>query len=191
MEPVFGLDDQLKPKTEEELSERADFLVAALALWCSHALKTYIDHCGAKETERTGVAANIPFNQSEFDKASKELLTLSIWLTLLEQTGTIPDWFKQFIGKCHDASNRLLPEPNSREISARYDFSQGILALCDTVSFHICMQMNLGTTSDDALIKLGNILSAGQKQRTKLLNFALTEPVSILSLTVETQLAEF
>lgn len=188
---AYNLRKDMCPKDDEDLSQRALFFSTALALFCSKMLRDYIDYCEApllKKSART----EIPYiSKKDFQNSVKELLSICLWETLLEESANeIPDWFKTFIVRCHEASEGMIPVPSGKEVMARYDFTEGIQQVFELVSFNICTKLKLGYSCEDALVRLGTMFSASRQERTGLLNFALTEPLGILQLEIQAEAIE-
>lgn len=144
-------------------------------------LTKYLDHC-TEQASKESTKPRLPaLDQIRFQKAVKELMSISLWLSLFEQASAdTPDWFKQFILVALRASDRLHPEPNSKSIMQNYDLGAELSTICETASFHVCSQLEMGASCSDALIYLGLLLSEAQTTRYSLLRTALTEPVDSL-----------
>ncbi|HEY9713429.1 MAG TPA: hypothetical protein V6C72_08155 [Chroococcales cyanobacterium] len=177
------LADGNRPQTPEEQQARALFLTAGLGILCSKTLKAYMDHCDRErltDPGQKGVKQDMTMDQ--YSQAVKELLGISIWLTLFEQVaaGGVPEWFKEFIVICHAISDKVYATPTAKEIQTKYDLNMPLNEVCQQASINLCLQLDLGGTVNDALIYLGELLERGKQNRIELLTFALTEPLSKL-----------
>lgn len=179
----FEVTDFNKPIDDAEFRARVLFLTAGVGILGSRILKEYIDHCDAAATA-SGTPTETQINMDDYSKTVKELLTISIWLTLFEQAAvggrTLPAWFKDFILACHNVADKVQPKPTAREVDERYQLDAAIPDICTQVSINLCMQLNLGSTAPDALIYLGELLLREKPARAELLEFALTQPVADL-----------
>ncbi|HEY9676615.1 MAG TPA: hypothetical protein V6C76_01340 [Drouetiella sp.] len=177
----FQVLEDHKPTDETDLRARVLFLTAGIGILSSKLLKTYMDHCD-EAVQSAGVQVESKVTMETYSATVKELLTVSIWLTLFEQAAfnTIPEWFKEFILSCHMVADKVQPAPTSKEIEQKYDFREPIPDICTQVAINLCMQLELGTTAPDALIYLGDLLLQAKPERAELVQFALTQPVAVL-----------
>jgi hypothetical protein len=173
----FLIREEHRPQEGQDYRARALFLTAGLGILCSRLLKNYIDHC-----EADGKKAEPAISMDEYTLAVKEILSISIWLTLFEQSAhaTIPEWFKSFIIDCHNIADKVQPNPPAKEIQTRYTLGSPMPEICLQLSFNLCNQLRLGTTANDAMLYLGEITMRTVPDRNELLQFALTAPVAAL-----------
>lgn len=178
----FVLNESVRPASPQELQSRALFLTAGLGILCSKTLRAYMDHCDKKhllDQSQKGVSKDLTMEQ--YSEAVKELLSVSIWLTLFEQIGhEIPEWFKEFILLCHGISDKVHTKPTAKEIQQKYSLNSQLHEICQQISVNLCMQLDLGNTVEDALLYLGYLLENERQTRLELLFFALTEPIQKL-----------
>jgi len=141
-----------------------------------------MDHCDKKhlaDQSQKGISKDLTMEQ--YSEAVKELLSISIWLTLFEQIGhEIPEWFKEFILLCHGISDKVHAKPTAKEIQHKYSLNSPVHEICQQASVNLCMQLDLGNTVDDALLYLGYLLETERQTRLELLFFAFTEPIQKL-----------
>ncbi len=174
----FQVLEQHRPSDEPDRRARELFLTAGVGILCSKILKEYMDHCEQASTEgKTHKATTM----EQYSATVKELLTISIWLTLFEQaTQELPTWFKEFIIDCHAIADKVQPKPPAAETNRKYNMNSPVTEICTEVSISLCMELDLGATANDALIYLGDLLAGAQANRAELLEFALTQPVAAL-----------
>jgi hypothetical protein len=174
----FEITEKHRPADDTEFRARVLFLTAGIGILGSKLLKDYIDHCD----KASGTDTETSLTMEQYSVTVKELLTISIWLTLFEQaaTRTLPMWFKDFVLACHNVADKVQPKPTSKETDDKYNFESPIPEICQQVSINLCMQLNLGATANDALIYLGDLLLQAKPERAELLEFALTQPVAAL-----------
>lgn len=170
----------VQPATETELTERALFLSTALGMQCTHLVRAYVAHCEKhiKEGDQTP-----DVSREGFSEAVKEVLCLSIWMTLYEHAeaqADPPEWFKAFLAQSLTLSDRLYPTPQAKELMAKYKLSDGVELACQLASMNVCHRLSLGSTAPDASIYLAQLLLQDEKKRAEILKTALTLPVSEL-----------
>jgi hypothetical protein len=166
-----------KPQTPRDEADRALFFATALGVHCSRTLKEYVEHC--EQGVSGGYKSDL--NSAEFNNSVKELLSISIWLTLFEHDdGANVEWFKEFIIKSLNFADRLHPEPTSRSVMQSYDFGEGVMDTCQLASMNICHRLRLGATAPDAALHLGMLLMNAAPTRDELLRFSLTKTLDEL-----------
>lgn len=171
-----------KPQSPKDEADRALFFATGLGFLCSKTLKNYVEHC--EQGAPSGQKANLV--PEEFNSAVKELLSISVWLTLFEHgDGAQIEWFKEFIIKTLAFADRLHPEPTSRSIMERYEFGEGVLDTCQLASMNICHKLRLGATAPDAALFLGELMYRAAPDRDELLRFALTQTVDALDKRIQ------
>jgi len=107
----------------------------------------------------------------------KELLSLSIWLVVFEQTPMeMSDSFKTFILAALAAADRIHKHPPSPEIMQKYDFSVGLDAVYELAAANACKQLGLDSSTAQLVQSLKNATLA----RREILMTALTQPVDNL-----------
>lgn len=179
---AFEVTEKHRPADDTDFRARVLFLTAGIGILGSRLLKEYIDHCDKAVQEASGTPTETSITMDQYSTTVKELLTISIWLTLFEQaaTRTLPAWFKDFVLACHNVADKVQPKPTSRETDEKYNLEAPVPEICTEVSINLCMQLNLGSTANDALIYLGDLLARARAERAELLEFALTQPVAAL-----------
>ncbi|HEY9786488.1 MAG TPA: hypothetical protein V6D17_13860 [Candidatus Obscuribacterales bacterium] len=175
------------PKTDQELAERALFFATALGMECTRTIRQYIMHCeeGA-DTNNKNAASQL--TKDEFAEAVKEILCLSIWLTLYEHaepTEDAPEWFKTLLLDAFGFSDRLYPTPQAKDMMGKYNLGQGIETACEMASMNICHKLKLGNTSPDASLHLAKMLMEDESKRAELLKIALTDPLADLDTRIQ------
>ena len=177
----FKVLEKHRPSDATDDRARALFVTAALGIVCSKTLKEYMDHCDEAGSESGAPKVGEALTMETYSGAVKELLSISIWLTLFEQVGSeIPEWFKLFILECHAIADRVQPTPTSKQIEQKYNLNAPIYDICTDVSISMCNQLNVGATVHDAMLYLGDLLMRSGRERKELLEFGLTQPVAVL-----------
>jgi hypothetical protein len=178
---AFEVTEKHRPTDDTDFRARVLFLTAGIGILGSRLLKEYIDHCD-QAVKESGSTAETGITMEQYSVTVKELLTISIWLTLFEQaaTRTLPAWFKDFVLACHNVADKVQPKPTSRETDEKYNLEAPVSEICTELAINVCMQLNLGATANDALIYLGELLTQAKPERAELLEFALTQPVAAL-----------
>jgi hypothetical protein len=178
----FQVQDQHRPSDEADRRARELFLTAGVGILCSKILKQYMDHCEQASEGKVHAATTM----EQYSATVKELLTISIWLTLFEQaTQELPTWFKEFIIDCLAIADKVQPKPPAAETNKKYNMNSPVTEICTEVSISLCMELDFGATANDALIYLGHLLAEARANRSELLEFALTQPVAALDLRIK------
>ena len=177
----FKVLEKHRPSDATDDRARALFVTAALGIVCSKTLKEYMDHCDEGSAASGSAPVGDKLTTETYGAAVKELLSISIWLTLFEQLGSdLPEWFKNFILECHAIADKVQPAPSSKQIEQKYNLNAPILDICTDVSINMCNQLDVGATAHDAMLYLGDLLAKSRKERKELLEFGLTQPVAVL-----------
>lgn len=182
----FRVTDEHRPTEENDYRARVLFLTAGLGILCSKILKEYMDHCDKAVVDSGNHKVQPNMTMEDYSAAVKELLAVSIWLTLFEQANhPIPDWFKRFVLDCQTVADKVQPKPTTEEINKKYNLNSPLIELCTEVSINICNQLNLGATANDAMIYISELLTNTKDDRRQLLQFGLTQPVAALDARIK------
>ena len=162
---------------KQERYQRALTLAAGLGMHSSRLLTTYINHCneGAQAGEPKPVTS-----QEEFSYCVKTLICVSLWLILLEQEKKTPQALNDLITDAMNISDRLYDLPPAREVMRNYDVASGAQTVRESVSFNICLRLNLGGTAADALVQLAALLKQARPAREELVVACLTKSLTEL-----------
>jgi hypothetical protein len=174
----YNLDEgDIRLSGADEVKHRALFFATALGISCSNLLKLYIEGCREKANrEGNASGATVEHSGPEFGAAVKELLCVSVWLTLLEQDSKVPDWMRNFALEAMADADKLYADPPARSVMESYDITGGAESLFDAASLMLCTKLGLGSSSQDALIYLGQLLRDAKLDRSLLLATALRAP---------------
>jgi len=178
-EPVNSLYKKLhnhQPEDERDRWRRALYFSTAIGIRCLDLLADYMRYC--LRPNQMGEAPDYPISDESAEvhhQAVKELLGLSIWLTMVDQLeGDVPLWLREFFIDCWSAADKLYPAPSSQEIMTLYENQLGVDKVCEAVSSRLCYKLELEDTKGDACIKLGEMLRDNGKARADLLFYALS-----------------
>jgi hypothetical protein len=181
--PTIEALDQFKPSSERDSLDRAIFFATATAALSANILTNYIRYCLAAQPDD----ALFPTREKVFNRAAKEILTINIWLTLLESCDEIvPEWYREFTHSAFRASDELTTEPKVADIFEFYPIDAGIIATLQTLSLNLCHKLDLGASRPEAVLALGDLIFDSARQRQGLLQFSLCQPL----LTLDTWVAE-
>lgn len=165
-----------RPADELDRWRRALYFSTAIGIRCLDLLSDYMRYC--LRPNRMGETPDYPINEQAAEvhhQAVKELLGLSIWLTMVDQLdGEVPLWLREFFIDCWAAADRLYPDPSSQEIMTLYENQLGVDKVCEAVASRLCYKLELEDTKGDACIKLGEMLRDNGKARADLLFYALS-----------------
>lgn len=176
-----------QPADERDRWRRALYFSTAVGIRCLDLLSDYMRYC--LRPNRMGESPDYPLteNSSEIHhEAVKELLGLSIWLTMVDQLeGEVPYWLREFFIDCWSAADKLYPDPSSQEIMTLYENQLGVDKVCEAVSSRLCYKLELEDTKGDACIKLGEMLRDNGKTRADLLFYALSADHGALDKSID------
>jgi hypothetical protein len=131
--------------------------------------------------------SQFPTREKTFNQAAKEVLTINIWLTLLESCGdVVPEWYRTFTHNAFRASDELAKEPSVADVFESYPVESGIIATLQTISLNLCHKLDLGATRPEAVLALGDLIFDSASQRLGLLEYSLCQPM----LTLDTWVAD-
>lgn len=176
-----------EPANENDRRMRALYFATALGVKSVRLVGEWIDYC-----LKPGSFGKPDFDRDTLEKelhheAVKELLGLSIWLTMVDQLDSeVPKWLRDFFVDCWWASDELYPQPSSRNIMREYQGNLGVKEVCRAVSSKLCHKLGLGSTKGDAPLVLGEMLWEAGPSRADLLVFALSQPLDALDNDIET-----
>lgn len=176
-----------RPEDERDRWRRALYFSTAIGIRCLDLLSDYMRYC--LRPNQMGEAPDYPINAESAEvhhQAVKELLGLSIWLTMVDQLeGDVPHWLREFFIVCWAAADKLYPEPSSQEIMTLYENQLGSEKVCEAVSSKLCYKLELEDTKGDACIKLGEMLRDNGKARADLLFYALSAKHDALDKSID------
>lgn len=176
-----------RPEDERDRWRRALYFSTAIGIRCLDLLSDYMRYC--LRPNQMGEAPDYPINAESAEvhhQAVKELLGLSIWLTMVDQLeGDVPHWLREFFIDCWAAADKLYPEPSSQEIMTLYENQLGSEKVCEAVSSKLCYKLELEDTKGDACIKLGEMLRDNGKARADLLFYALSAKHDALDKSID------
>jgi len=175
--PTIEALDQFQPQDDRDSMERAIFFATATAALSANILTNYIRFCLVPMADENA----FPTRERTFNRAAKEILTINIWLTLLESCGdVIPEWYRTFIHNAFRASDELAKEPPVADIFEFYPIDAGMIATLQTLSLNLCHKLDLGATRPEAVLALGDLIFDSAERRQGLLKFSLCEPILTL-----------
>ncbi|HEY9773255.1 MAG TPA: hypothetical protein V6C81_05550 [Planktothrix sp.] len=161
----------------KERFRRALAFSTALGMQCSNLLTNYIEHC--RDQAMSG--STDPFiTQDEFAYCVKTLMCVQLWLLLLEQQTDIPEEMRLFVLESMNLADRLYELPPAKLVMTSYDVTAGPQVIRESVSFNICLRLNLGGTAPDALVQLSEVLRDVRPHREQLMQMCLTKSLSDL-----------
>jgi len=176
-----------RPASEQDRWRRALYFSTAVGIRCLDLLSDYMRYC--LRPNRMGETPNYEVTKESaglHHEAVKELLGLSIWLTMVDQLeGDVPKWLREFFLDCWAAADKLYPEPSSREIMNLYENELGTERVCDAVSARLCYKLNLEDTKGDACIKLGEMLQDAGPARADFLFYSLSATLDALDKSID------
>jgi hypothetical protein len=162
----------------KQMHRRALIFATALGINCSRLLATYVEHCRSQSL--LGPSASLEMEQDNFSYCVKTLMCVSIWLVLMEQEVEVPKELRRFALESMNLTDRLYGEPPAKQVMMDYDLTTGATGLEESVSFKICLRLNLGNTAPDALVKLQEMLKQARPAREVILLQCLTKPLDEL-----------
>jgi hypothetical protein len=175
--------ERFRPASDREALDRAIFFATATGALSANILTNYIHYCLAAMPE----PSLFPTREKVFNRAAKEILTINIWLTLLESCGDIvPEWYRQFIHTSFRAADELAKEPKVADIFEFYPIDAGIVAVLQTLSLTLCHRLDLGASRPEAVLALGDLISESASLRHGLLQYSLCQSL----LTLDTWVAD-
>lgn len=164
----------LKPTSEEDRQYRVVFFVAQMGRHSVKLLKNCLQHCDQPLAEANGHIKRTPLTEKQHQEAVKELMALSIWLTMARQSGSsMEDWLKTFFQESWYAADKLYPEPASKAVLDFYPGSATDEETCQMASVRMCHNLGLGNTVDDAIIFIANEIMQADEERLRILHDAL------------------
>jgi len=176
-----------RPLDQQDRWRRALYFSTAIGIRCLDLLSDYMRYC--LRPNRMGQTPDYAVTEKAAEihhEAVKELLGLSIWLTMVDQLqGDVPRWLRDFFLDCWAAADKLYPDPSSREIMALYEEEYGVEKVCDAVASRLCYKLNLEDTKGDACIKLGEMLQSAGPARADLLFYALSASLEALDKSID------
>lgn len=181
-----------RPESDQDRWRRALYFSTALGIRCLDLLSDYMRYC--LRPNQQGMLPEYERDESNVTthhQAVKELIGLSIWLTLVDQLKSdVPPWLRDFFLDCWSAADKLYPEPSSHEIMNLYEDKVGTAKICESVSSRLCYKLKLEDTKGDACIKLGEMLEKAGPIRSDLLLYAMSAPLDALDKSID-QLKEY
>ncbi len=179
--------DQYRPANDRDSLNRAVFFATAMAALSANTLTSYIGFCLAAKPD----AALFPTRERVFNRAAKEILTINIWLTLLESCGeVVPDWFREFTHSAFRAADELAKEPKVADIFEFYPIDAGMIATLQTLSLNLCHKLDLGSSRPEAVLALADLIAESASLRHGLLQYSLCQTLDTLDAWVADLSAE-
>ncbi|HEY9788482.1 MAG TPA: hypothetical protein V6D17_24040 [Candidatus Obscuribacterales bacterium] len=174
--------EEVAPDDPQELRHRALYYATVLGVRCVKLVTEYVDYClSPSETGEKPEFKRSDLSQEVHHEAVKELLGLSIWLTMVDQLGgNVPKWLREFFLECWALADKLYPKPSSREIMQTYNTNLRVKDVCQSISSRLCYKLGLGNTKGDACLILGELLWEAGPVRADLLLFSLSQPLEVL-----------
>ena len=180
--PIDAL-DPFKPSDDRDNADRAIFFATATAALSANILTNYIRYCLSAQPDQSA----FPTREKIFNAAAKEIMTINIWLTLLESCGEIvPEWYRNFTHNAFRAADELAKEPAVADVFTNYPVEAGIIATLQTLSLNLCHKLDLGASRPEAVLALGDLIFDSAEQRQGLLQYSLCQPM----LTLDTWVAD-
>jgi hypothetical protein len=154
----------------QEREDRAYFFSTQLARHCSELVTRWLDTCAA---ERNG-AGPLPIETRK--EAIKELLTLSLWLTVQSQAQKArTQWLDEFFGLACAAANQILSTPAVLQVFKSYPASLPQDQACLTAALNSVHKLHLNT-ANDSVFAIQQALIDAKADRATLLKEALKAP---------------
>lgn len=177
---IARVDDRVRPANEQEGLRRALFLCHGLNAHCAKQVRVFLKRCRDGEfglEVEESASGEVP--DWQIAEATKELLTMSLHLTGLDQGASeAPIWLLEFLIDGLKESNMLFPEPSAETIIAAY----GNIAeedLVGALSGKLCATLGI-PSEETALASWRESLETNKSYRNELLFFALTQPPDTL-----------
>jgi len=169
--------EPFRPENDKDSLDRAIFFATATAALSANILTNYIRYCLAAQPD----IRLFPTRERVFNRAAKEILTINIWLTLLESCGeVVPEWFRVFSHGAFRAADELVKEPPVKDIFEFYPIDAGMIATLQTLSLNWCHKLDLGASRPEAVLALGDLIFDSAQQRQGLLQYSLCQPLITL-----------
>lgn len=171
----------LKPADDDQLWQRGVFLATAIASLSSNTLSSYIRYC----LQATGDAESFQLDDLLYQTATKEILTLNLWLCLAEDYDSdMPEWFNQFILSALTVADMLVSQPTNKQVLAMYPTEMGFQGMTQSLSLVLSHKLGLGSTRPEAALALGDLILECKERRQSLVLFALREAMMTLDVWV-------
>lgn len=180
-----------EPADEIDRKSRALYFATALGVRSVRIVREWMDYCLSPGSYGNEPDYDRSLLKEELHHESvKELLGLSIWLTMVDQLESeVPQWLRDFFIDCWWAADELYPQPSSREIMRQYYGHLSVKEVCSAVSASLCERLGLGGTKGDAFMVLGEMLWEAGPARADLLRFALRKTLEELDADIHSMRA--
>jgi hypothetical protein len=177
----------LEPTTDAERHKRAMFMAAQTGRHAIELIRKMLNHCDTIDFEGGGALRDREsLSEGAHYTAMKELSALSIWLALAEQVQNgMPEWLKKFFADSWACADMLFDHPTSREVLDFYPATRELATTCETAALRLCHKLNVGNTTEDALIFVSDTLIQAADARAEILHTALTRTLPELNELIE------
>ena len=163
----------LKPSYEKipfndlELNKRSLIWTMKLGRFAKIIFNNYLNHCNYDIAQPNETA-----KQNLFQGTVKEILTILIWLSIIEikQEFIIGDWLKSLVLEAFAISDVMQPIPGSYDIMNKYNLTHDGFETATQLSINLCNLYELGNSTPDALVFLSNEIMATSPKRKEFLN---------------------
>lgn len=169
---------QFAKMSTKDKEDRALFFATQLMRLSIETLRVYVSHGKADD------APSEPGNEvsdQEYRASVKELVSASIWLTLLDQTKTFgrSEWLEDFFFLTWDASDYLHQDLRSQDVLDKYPNKTQFKPTIRLLATNLCQQLKLGDR-EETLFFVGERIFDGRFDRAGLLQDALKAPAEDL-----------
>lgn len=169
-----------------ERTRRAIFFATALGFDCIELLSSF-----KASLQKSGKQAETGAAKIEFNSAVKELIGLSLYLTLLDLGGCESDsWLQKFILDGLVASDNLNPLPPAQDVLKHYERFDNESDACAAAASRVHALLNPTERNSPASKTLKDLILRESAKRRLLLKSALLEPFETLDESVQSRLAK-
>src|SRR5262249_36535462 len=179
----FRVRPEHNPKNKSDTYKRVHYLVCRLGLTVADRMQeALVDlrrqayQAPTKELEQLALKG---FSEEEFVGAVKEVLCIWLHQEAVDQGGpAAPDWLMSFLRLALGATDILIPQPRAEEVFAGYEDCDDMRALCKAAAARAAARLGFGEHAADFAPAVVGLLVYNRESRQKILEDALTLPVT-------------
>ncbi len=175
------LSPDVSPPVKEGRKKRYLYFSLLINALCRDFVNAYLAKCRAGDLGAEAskvIQQGVP--ESQIKSISKELTCISIFVTMMDQDGEVPDWLQLCLGESFLAADQLYSEPSADSLMEALQSEPFDYGICDKTATKICHSLGLQKAGQAAHTPVHQFLVESGLQRRDCLQQALTESLDSL-----------
>lgn len=170
---------QAEKMVDDDKSKRAMYFTTQLARHCFELTEQLIADFREVKPESNG--GSMSMTEEEYRAVIKELLSLSILMTLLQQAreANRTPWLDNFFDRAFATADHVYPEPSCEAVIERYAPEAELSDTCLAIAMSLGYRLHL-PSDNEVTMGIGQRLFEAQHDRSTILRDALKAPAADL-----------